>query len=214
MEHKTPTAGHGEIHALRQEGSGQLFAYTDELASRLDMKPYIGPALSSQPADSVQSQATILANASESQRKVQQLLSEAQGHLDQANHRSQLERQSFEAGLHPLQDENEQLRKRIADLEGAAALEGVAAVTPEALAFSIPEGVNAASIEVVAHTENPVLHPVPHQVPAQELPGAAEAPIVPQPAVSAPTAQLVPPVPLAPPSATVLAASEVASQLS
>lgn len=206
------------IKCLQLVGTGQLFAYTDELAQRADMVPYDGPVQTGQSPDVLASQRTLEDNVAESNRKVEAMLRETQGELDRANIASAQERQQY-------QSENEALRARIAELESRDVVEPTAAPTPTATLADPPEGMHLVGTsadgtpqyaedvptpestwtvpegaEVIEHTATPVL-----VTDAAPVSAAPTSPPIAQP-VAAPIAQ---------PTTSVLppAAADVASAL-
>lgn len=178
------------IKCLKHVHTGQLFAYTDELAQRADMVPYDGPAQTGQSVDVLESERTRAERIAETNAKVEALLREQQGHLDDANRASAEQRKAFES-------ENDALKRRVAELEAAAAAtrlmqpghapaDPVPAPAHAPTEWAVPEGA-----EVIEHTSDPVL--VTDKAPAHAV---ADAPvdIVPQVAPQAVIAQAAAPV--------------------
>lgn len=147
------------VRCLQNRSTGQLFAYTDEIAKRPDMIPYDGPVQTGQSPDVLASQRTLEEQVAESDRKVGQMLREQQGQLDEANRASAIERQKFES-------ENERLRAEIEELKAGKPAEVVPTPAPTAV-LAEPEGnmqVIAAS-DPVAVTAEPG---TPAETPATE----------------------------------------------
>lgn len=212
MEHPSKqTPPPGSVYALRQVGTGQLFAFTEAMAARPDMEPYIGPPLSRQPANQLLSEETRRANIETAQRAIAELLASQQANLDSAYQGSAAARQAFEQSHRPLQDENEALRAEIAALRAAheqatarQATEHIGAEpTLQRPTFSVPEGVDPNQVQVVAHTDTPVI----------VQPAAPVAPVTPEAEPPAPVASLTPPIPIAQHTPGVLAAAAVAADL-
>lgn len=185
------------ISCLKQTTTGQLFAYTPEMADRADMEPYKGHVVTSQPADNVASAATLQENVERSNAAVEALLVERTQQLDDANVQSAQDRAAYA-------DENAKLKAEIEALKaGQQGVPNVAApaaepvhlapppegmqviaqnnspvaaepdiVTPESNMSPVPEG-----MAVVDHTSSPVVSaPVAAQPAAVEAPAAQPAP--------------------------------------
>lgn len=193
-----------DMKCLKQTSTGQLFAFTDELAKRADMVPYSGPRRSSQDQTNVASEQTLAENVAETNRKVEQMLRDTQGQLDEANAKSAHDRNAFEeqarrmreleeeiarlrgqplepveapAPLATLAEPGENMQVVATTADAADTVPAVPAVTPEsakASDWALPD-----NAEVLAHTDTPVVT-------------APEAPVAPPAAPSAPPAPVVP----------------------